>query len=117
VESFAEIKLSMYPWPMHEAAITSVPEPCIMIIDDDLDVIEALSTLLKARYRLISCRSFEETENNLSRDINLVLLDIKMAAKDGLEVFGLLKEKHPHLPISFIQPIREAVKKSRRSNA
>jgi hypothetical protein len=45
MESFAEIKLIMLPLPKDEADITTVAEPRIMIIDDDLDVIETLTTL------------------------------------------------------------------------
>ena len=72
-----------------------------MIIDDDLDISEALTALLQTRYRLISCRSFEEAQKKLTPDIKLVLLDIKMASKDGIEVFKLLKEEHADLPIIF----------------
>jgi DNA-binding NtrC family response regulator len=101
MESFAEIKLSMFPGPKDEADRTSVPESCIMIIDDDLDVIEALTALLQTRHRLISCRSFEAAKKNLTPDIKLVLLDIKMASKDGIEVFELLEEQRADLRIIF----------------
>src|SRR5882672_7725126 len=89
----------MFSGQMNEAHKTGEHEVCIMIIADDLDVIDALTALLETRYRLISCRSFEETQKKLRSDIKLVLLDIKMASKDGIEVFKLLKEKHANLPI------------------
>jgi CheY-like chemotaxis protein len=101
MESFAQIKLSMFPEAKDEADRTSAPEACIMIIDDDLGVIETLTALLQSRYRLISCRSFEAARQNLTPDIKLILLDIKMASRDGIEVFRLLKEQYADLPIVF----------------
>jgi DNA-binding NtrC family response regulator len=80
---------------------TWVPETCIMIIDDDLDVIDTLTSLLEPHYRLISCHNFKEAKKKLSPAIKLVLLDIKMASKDGIEVFQLLKKERPDLPIVF----------------
>lgn len=101
MESFTEIKRIMFSRQTDEVDVTSVPEPCVMLIDDDLDVIEALTALLQTRYRLISCHSFEETQQHLTPDIKLVLLDIKMASKDGIEVFKLLKASGADLPIVF----------------
>jgi CheY-like chemotaxis protein len=101
MESFSEIKRTMFPALKDEADRSDVPEGCIMIIDDDLGVIEALTALLQPRYRLISCNSFEEAKKSLTPDIKLVLLDVKMASRDGLEVFELLKEEHTDLPIIF----------------
>jgi len=91
----------MFPGVKDEADRRSLPEGCIMIIDDDLDIIDALTALLETRYRLISCRSFEAAKKNLTPDIKLVLLDIKMASKDGIEVFELLKEQRADLQIIF----------------
>jgi DNA-binding NtrC family response regulator len=101
MESFTEIKQTMFSGQMNEAYRTGDPEVSIMIIDDDVDVSEALTSLLQTHYRLISCRSFEEVGKKLTAEIKLVLLDIKMASKDGMEVFKLLKEERPDLPIVF----------------
>jgi DNA-binding NtrC family response regulator len=101
MESFAEIKRSMFPGPKDEADRTSVPKGCIMIIDDDLDIIDALRVLLQPRYRLISCFSFKEARQRLTPEIQIVLLDIKMAGRDGIEAFTLLKEEREDLRIIF----------------
>jgi DNA-binding NarL/FixJ family response regulator len=50
---------------------------------------------------VISCSNLEEAQKSMTPDIKLVLLDIKMASKDGIDVFKLLKEQHPNLPIVF----------------
>jgi CheY-like chemotaxis protein len=101
MESFAEIKLSMFPEPKDEPAIPGVPEACVMIIDDDLGILEALTVLLEPRYRLVSCLSLEEARQRLAPEIQIVLLDIKMAGKDGIEAFTLLKEERGDLRIIF----------------
>ena len=101
MESFAGIKLSMFPGLKDEADRTSVPEGCIMIIDDDLDIIDALTVLLQPRYSLVSCLSLDEARQRLTPEIQIVLLDIKMAGKDGIEAFTLLKEEREDLRIIF----------------
>src|SRR5258708_4809184 len=101
MESFTEIKRTMFSKQMNEAHKTREPEACIMIIDDDLDVIDALTALLKTHYRVTSCSNLEEAQKNITPEIKLVLLDIKMASKDGIEAFKVLKERHPDLPIIF----------------
>jgi CheY-like chemotaxis protein len=101
MESFAEIKRIMFEAEANALAGPALPEPRVMIIDDDLGIIGALTTLLLPRYRLVSCLSWEEAKQKLTPDIKLVLLDIKMASKHGIEVFKLLKEERPDLRIVF----------------
>lgn len=98
MESFAEIERTMF-----SARVESVdlPRNWLMIIDDDLHIIEALTSVLREHYRLIACLSFEEARQRLAPEINVVLLDIKMATKDGLEVFNLLRAERPELRIIF----------------
>lgn len=72
-----------------------------MIIDDDLDVIDALTVLLQPRYCLIACSSAEEARQRLTAVIQIVLLDIKMTGKDGVEAFKMLEEAREDLPIIF----------------
>jgi CheY-like chemotaxis protein len=98
MESFAEIKRTMFSDCVGSA---DLPQRCLMIIDDDLDITEALTSLLRNHYRLIPCLSSEEAMQRLSPEVNVVLLDIKMAVKDGLGVFNLLKTERPDLKIIF----------------
>lgn len=98
MESFAEIERTMFSACVE---IVSLPQKCLMIIDDDLHLTEALTSLLRAHYRLVSCLSFEEAKQRLTPEISVVLLDIKMATRDGLEVFSLLKAERPDLCIVF----------------
>ena len=100
MESFEEIKRSIFPKELQEDAPEALKDT-IMIIDDNVDIVEALTSLLRPHYRVISSLSYEDTIKKLSVNARLVLLDIKMASKDGVEVFKLLKEQNEKLPIIF----------------
>lgn len=89
-----------------EAQPQSSDQASVIVIDDNSDVIDALTSLLEQDFDLISCLSFDAAERRVHEKIQLgrlpvIVLDIKMAGKDGLEVFGLLKEIHPDLKIIF----------------
>lgn len=101
MESFIEIKRTMFTGLLNETHKTGTTDACIMIIDDDLDICETLTALLQDHYRLVSCCNFEDAMKKLIPSVRLVLLDIKMASKDGIEVFKLLREKRAALPIVF----------------
>jgi CheY-like chemotaxis protein len=101
MESIVEIKQTLFPEQVNEALEAEDPRVRIMIIDDDLDVIDALTALLKRHHRVISCSNLEEAHGSMTPDIKLVLLDIKMGSKDGIEVFKSLKEQYSDLPIVF----------------
>ncbi|MCZ6634234.1 MAG: response regulator [bacterium] len=73
----------------------------IMIIDDNAEIIAALTLVLKDYYIIISCLSFEEARAKLTSKIRVVMLDIKMANKDGIEAFQLLKQENETLRIIF----------------
>ena len=73
----------------------------LLIIDDNPEVIEALSVVLNKDYKLLICYSYEEVLQKMNSEIKVVLLDIKMAYKDGIEIFSLLKNQYPNLKIIF----------------
>jgi len=73
----------------------------VMIIDDNIEMIDALSLVLKDHYIVIPCLSYEEARTKLTSQIRVVILDIKMANKDGIEVFQLLKRENENLGIIF----------------
>ena len=101
MESFADLKEAMFGQQSGEAKSVVAAKAGIMIIDDNLDIIEALTTLLQPRYQVIACLNYEEVKQKLTPEIKVILLDIKMAGKDGVEVFKLLKEQRADLRIIF----------------
>ena len=76
-----------------------------------LVTLEAFINILEDHYNLIPCLSYKEAKDKLDatiqadasvqKDLPVILLDIKMADMDGINVFHLLKERHPNLKIIF----------------
>jgi CheY-like chemotaxis protein len=89
---------SSIPEPKNENSTNKKP---LLIIDDNQEVIDALTVILSRDYELLVCNSYSEVEQKGIDRIPVALLDIKMAYKDGIEVFYLLKAKYPCIKIIF----------------
>jgi len=81
----------------------------ILIIDDDLDILETMGSLLE--YEGFEIHSADTVESGIEMiekiSPNLILLDIMFPEKKtrGFEAASLIKEKHPQLPILVITAI------------
>lgn len=65
----------------------------LLIIDDDIAITESLKFAFKRKYNLFIANSFTKgLELFISNDIDLVLLDLKLEKKNGLELFNMIKE-------------------------
>lgn len=73
----------------------------ILLVDDNRDIQNSLIEILKSEYQLICCYNWEEVENRISSEIDLIILDIKMSGYDGFTIFNRIKEKHPNSKIIF----------------
>lgn len=73
----------------------------LLVIEDNQEVIEALTVVLNRDYKLLICKSYEETTQTDFSKVKVALLDIKIAYKDGIEIFSLLKARYPDLKIIF----------------
>lgn len=100
MESFAQIRRKMFPEDLNRED-QDASHPPIMIVDDNVDIIEALTNVLRSNYGLIPCLNYEEAIKSLVPEITVVLLDIKMPGKDGIELYKLLKEVRQDLQIIF----------------
>jgi CheY-like chemotaxis protein len=80
---------------------SSQARPSIMIIDDNVEVIEALRQVLAGRYAVVGCCSYMEAERRLSEEIKVALLDVKMSPVDGFEAFARLKQRYPGIRVIF----------------
>ncbi len=78
--------------------------PKILICDDEEGVRESLKAVLGDHYNLIAVDSGTTALEVLShsKDINLMLLDIKMPEINGLDVLQEVKKKHTHLKIIMV---------------
>jgi CheY-like chemotaxis protein len=73
----------------------------VMIVDDNIEVLEALREVLQRKYDVVVCSSYAEVDRYQTEDIKVVLLDVKMAPLDGLAVFSLLKQRNQKVRIIF----------------
>lgn len=73
----------------------------LLIIDDNKEVLDALSVILSGDYELVISDSYQQAIKKINPGIHVVLLDIKMTYKNGIETFSLLKAHYPYLKIIF----------------
>jgi DNA-binding NtrC family response regulator len=76
----------------------------ILIIDDEAAIRESLDTLLSLEgYMVDAAASGEEGLDRIEEQAyDLVLLDLALPGKSGLEILPLIRERHPLLPIIMI---------------
>ncbi|RJP31982.1 MAG: response regulator [Candidatus Omnitrophota bacterium] len=76
----------------------------ILIVDDEEDLRENLRDLLEfSGYTVMSFASGEEIlERFDDYHADVVLLDIQLPGKDGLEVLREIKRKRPDLPVAMV---------------
>ena len=80
----------------------------ILICDDEEGVRESLKLILSDDYELIVAESGEQCLECLSnsKDIGLVLLDVKMPRMGGLEVLTKIKGARPDLKVIIVTGYR-----------
>jgi len=76
----------------------------ILIIDDEAAIRESLETLLVLEgYAVEAAVNGEEGLVAIERNAyDLVLLDLALPGKNGLEILGIIRERHPALPVIMI---------------
>ena len=91
--------------------------PRILVADDEEGIRESLSLILGEEYELDFAKDGEETLAKVGAEpYELVLLDIKMPKRDGLEVLRQLKAKGAGVPVlvltayQSVELAKEAVK-------
>ena len=91
--------------------------PRILVADDEEGIRESLSLILGEEYELDFAKDGEETLAKVDAEpYELVLLDIKMPKRDGLEVLRQLKAKGAGVPVlvltayQSVELAKEAVK-------
>jgi len=78
--------------------------PQILICDDEEGIRESLKLVLGDHYSLIAVDSGDMAIKTLShsKDIKVMLLDIKMPKTNGLDVLQQIKKKFPHVKIIMV---------------
>lgn len=76
----------------------------ILVVDDDKSIRDALQMILEYEHYEMEfaengSQALEKLEQN---QIDVVLLDVKMAGMDGIEVLTKIRKKYEHLPVIMI---------------
>ena len=78
--------------------------PCLLVVDDDPDMLRLLSMRLTAAgYRVLAVTSAESALAQLALERPaLVLSDVQLPGKDGLALFDAVRAQHPSLPVILL---------------
>lgn len=101
METFQSIQKLFTPNVEEQNAREEAEKKCLLIVDDNPDFLGNVSGILGQTYRISVAHSATEALEKLADDPEAVLLDVKMADMDGLELFEALRSKRPDLPIIF----------------
>lgn len=112
---FSQMKKTSAPFSASENGESR--RPLIQVVDDDLRIRQGLQLNLQKMYRVQLCDSGEEGIQAVNEDVDVMILDIKMPGKNGLQVYEAVKAKYPDLPIIFYsayQSVLEGAELSRK---
>ncbi len=84
-------------------------KPLVLVVDDDQRIRQGLQFNLRETYKVRLCASGEEGLNALKENVYVVILDIKMPNKNGLQVYKEIKAKFPDLPVIFYSAYQNAL--------
>jgi two-component system, NtrC family, nitrogen regulation response regulator NtrX len=90
----------------------------ILLVDDEPQILQALSGLLQDEdFEVLTAPDGEAALRKVREELpDLVLLDIALPGKDGLEILKDLKDQHPTLPVIMLSAygsVENAVKATR----
>ena len=89
----------------------------LLIVDDELGSREALRLIFSQEYTVLLAPTAEEAQTVLSREqVDIVLLDVVMPGRSGLDLLRQIHVQNPELPVimvsasTAIQPVVEAIR-------
>lgn len=93
--------LSDDPDPAVRAGADTAPKlDKILIVDDNVDLLEKLTFVLKNEYDVVTCSNPLNVMTVMDAQVMAVILDIKMDHKNGFEVYTDIKKQYD-VPIIF----------------
>ncbi|MBP1777236.1 MAG: two component, sigma54 specific, transcriptional regulator, Fis family, partial [candidate division NC10 bacterium] len=79
----------------------------ILVVDDEVGIRDAFEAVLAKEYDLLFASNGPEALRILAtRDVNLVLLDIRMPGMDGLEVLRRIKELNEQTEVVIVTAVK-----------
>ena len=97
----------------------SEKKPLILVVDDEPDVVQLVKRVLELEgYEVITTADGDQALALVSeRNPELVLLDIKMPGKSGIEVLEELRAHHEDMAVIMASGIGEMKKRNRSNRA
>ncbi len=76
----------------------------VLIVDDEPNAIRVLSMILKEEgYKVLESMNVDSAIGIIhNEDVDAIITDLKMPAKDGFQLFNYVSEYHPHIPVMFL---------------
>ncbi|HHN64157.1 MAG TPA: response regulator, partial [Nitrospirae bacterium] len=76
----------------------------ILVVDDERNILRMLNRFLTQEgFRVETARNFEEATSRFQEgDFDLILTDMKLPGRSGLEILGWVKERNPEVPVIII---------------
>lgn len=80
------------------------PSKSILIIDDEISILESLKSFFEDEGYTVFCAEDGDTglETFFKQTIDLVLTDLRMPKKDGIEVMKTIREQSPETPMIVV---------------
>ena len=79
--------------------------PLVMLVDDETAFVEAMKKRLEKRdLRIIPAYSGKDALETLdkNRNIDVIILDVKMPGMDGIETLGEIKKQYPLIEVVML---------------
>jgi len=76
----------------------------VLIVDDEPNAVRVLSVILKEEgYQVLESMDVDGAIDIIqNKDVDAVITDLKMPAKDGFQLFQYVSEHHPDIPVVFL---------------
>lgn len=86
------------------------PPKVILVIDDDVDFLEEIQSLLSEKdYNVVTCSDSEQVMLMIGDYVpNLILLDLAMPSMRGEDLLPIIRAKHPEIPVIICTGLPES---------
>jgi DNA-binding NtrC family response regulator len=76
----------------------------ILVVDDEPNAIKVLSSILRQDGYAVHGTGDAESATRLIHRVNVdaIITDLRMPGKDGMELFGYVKDNYPQIPVIFL---------------